>query len=180
MSSVITRSGAASGVAASRSRTDAESLGFGRRFVSAVSFGSLLNPVNSSIIAIALVAIGQSFSVGAGATAWLVAVLYLATAIGQPTMGRLADRLGPRRVYLAGIGAGGRRWPDRLGRAGPGHVGGLARDHRAGHVRGVSGGDGPGTPPVRAAQPADARAGAGGLAIMGQVSMAVARCSAAG
>jgi len=83
-------------------RVDAERLGFGRRFVGAVSFGSVLNPVNSSIIAIALVAIGHSFGVGAGATAWLVSVLYLTTAIGQPAMGRLADRLGPRRIYLAG------------------------------------------------------------------------------
>ncbi|HVV20570.1 MAG TPA: MFS transporter [Pseudonocardiaceae bacterium] len=80
----------------------ARRLGFGPRFVAAVSFGSVLNPVNSSIIAIALVAIGDGLGVGAGATAWLVSVLYLATAVGQPTMGRLADRLGPRRVYVGG------------------------------------------------------------------------------
>ncbi|GAA4505224.1 MFS transporter [Actinoallomurus oryzae] len=110
MNSVTGPSGTVSNVVAGRFRADAERLGFGRRFVSAVSFGSVLNPVNSSIIAIALVAIGRDFSVGAGATAWLVSVLYLATAIGQPTMGRLADRLGPRRVYLAGsvlVAAGG-------------------------------------------------------------------------
>lgn len=83
-------------------RGSAERLGFGPRFVAAVAFGSVLNPINSSIIAIALVAIGHTFSVGSGATVWLVSSLYLATAIGQPTMGRLADRLGPRRVYLAG------------------------------------------------------------------------------
>lgn len=77
--------------------------GFGRRFVVATSAGSVLNPVNSSIIAVALVAIGRSFGVGAAATTWLVSALYLATAIGQPTMGRLADQLGPRRVYLAGL-----------------------------------------------------------------------------
>jgi MFS family permease len=62
----------------------------------------VLNPVNSSIIAVALVPIGRAFGVGAGATAWLVSALYLATAIGQPTMGRLADLVGPRRVYLFG------------------------------------------------------------------------------
>jgi len=89
---------------AARRRIDVERLGFGRRFVSAVAFGSVLNPVNSSIIAIALVAIGHTFAVGSRTTAWLVSALYLATAIGQPTMGRLADRLGPRRVYLAGSG----------------------------------------------------------------------------
>ncbi|MFI6924406.1 MFS transporter [Nonomuraea spiralis] len=76
---------------------------FGPRFVTAVSVGSLLNPINSSIIAIALVPIAHHFGVGADATSWLVSALYLATAIGQPVLGRLADRLGPRRIYLAGL-----------------------------------------------------------------------------
>jgi MFS family permease len=86
-----------------------EDIGFGRRFVAATSFGAVLNPINSSIIAIALVSIGRSFDAG-GEVTWLVSALYLATAVGQPTMGRLADRLGPRRVYLAGtalVGAAG-------------------------------------------------------------------------
>ena len=77
--------------------------GFGPRFVIATSAGSVLNPVNSSIIAVALVSIGRSFGVGAASVTWLVSALYLATAIGQPAMGRLADQLGPRIVYLAGL-----------------------------------------------------------------------------
>jgi MFS family permease len=77
--------------------------GFGPRFVVATAAGSVLNPVNSSIIAVALVAIGKAFGTGTATTAWLVSALYLATAVGQPAMGRLADQLGPRRVYLAGL-----------------------------------------------------------------------------
>ena len=88
-----------------RSGPRPEDIGFGRRFVAATSFGSVLNPVNSSIIAVALVPVGHAFGVGASATTWLVSALYLATAIGQPTMGRLADLIGARRVYLAGTGA---------------------------------------------------------------------------
>lgn len=80
-----------------------EKAGFGARFVTAASVGSVLNPVNSSIIAIALVSIGHAFGVGAAQTAWLVLSLYLATAVGQPTMGKLADRFGALRVYLAGM-----------------------------------------------------------------------------
>jgi MFS family permease len=80
-----------------------EDAGFGRRFVAAVSLGSTLNPINSSIIAIALVAIGQTFGVGVSTTAWLVSSLYLATAVGQPAMGKLADHIGPWRVYMAGL-----------------------------------------------------------------------------
>jgi MFS family permease len=89
--------------AGGRLARDGGETGFGRRFVVAVSAGSVLNPVNSSIIAVALVAIGRSFGVGAAATTWLVSALYLATAVGQPAMGRLADQFGPRRVYLAGL-----------------------------------------------------------------------------
>jgi hypothetical protein len=85
-----------------RSGPRPEDIGFGPRFVAATSFGSVLNPVNSSIIAVALVSIGHAFGVGTSATTWLVSALYLATAIGQPTMGRLADLVGPRRVYLFG------------------------------------------------------------------------------
>jgi len=38
-----------------------------------------------------------------GQTAALVTALYLATAIAQPTAGKAAEVLGPRRVFLAGI-----------------------------------------------------------------------------
>jgi MFS family permease len=72
--------------------------------------GSSLNPINSSIIATALIAIGDTFHAGAASTIWLVSALYLASAIGQPTMGRLAERLGPRRVFVVGlslVGIGG-------------------------------------------------------------------------
>ncbi|MFI1094399.1 MFS transporter [Streptomyces sp. NPDC020917] len=77
--------------------------GFGPKLVVPLMLGSVLNPINSTMIATALVAIGGTFHTGAAGTAWLVSCLYLASAVGQPTMGRLADRLGPRRVFLAGL-----------------------------------------------------------------------------
>jgi MFS family permease len=64
--------------------------------------GSVLNPVNSSIIAVSLVPIGHALGAPPSRTAWLVSALYLATAIGQPVVGRLIDTLGPRRLYLIG------------------------------------------------------------------------------
>jgi len=54
------------------------------------------------MIATVLVAIGQDFHVGAAGTAWLVSAMYLSSAVGQPSLGRLADRIGPRRVFVAG------------------------------------------------------------------------------
>ncbi|WP_243640195.1 MFS transporter [Streptacidiphilus pinicola] len=65
--------------------------------------GVALNPINSTMIATALVAVGHAFGVGVAQTAWLVASLYLASAVGQPTMGRLADLVGPRKVFLSGL-----------------------------------------------------------------------------
>ncbi|MFE0380272.1 MFS transporter [Streptomyces inhibens] len=75
---------------------------FGWRLMTPLLLGSLLNPLNSTMIATALVAIGQDFHVGAADTAWLISAMYLSSAVGQPSMGRLADRAGPRRVFVAG------------------------------------------------------------------------------
>ncbi|WP_084718965.1 MFS transporter [Streptacidiphilus carbonis] len=69
--------------------------------------GSILNPVNSSIIAVSLVPIGAAFGAPPSQTAWLVSALYLATAIGQPVVGRLIDIFGPRRLFLAGTALAG-------------------------------------------------------------------------
>ncbi|MER6513597.1 hypothetical protein ABT158_42770, partial [Nonomuraea sp. NPDC001636] len=77
---------------------------FGPRFVTAVSVGSLLNPINSSIIAIALVPIAHHFGVGADATSWLVSALYLATAVGAPGGGRGGGGGGPRPRVQGGGG----------------------------------------------------------------------------
>ncbi|MGD3110033.1 MFS transporter [Streptomyces sp. YGL11-2] len=76
--------------------------GFGARLMTPLLLGSLLNPINSTMIATALVAIGQDFRIGAADTAWLISAMYLASAVGQPSLGRLADRAGPRRVFAAG------------------------------------------------------------------------------
>jgi predicted MFS family arabinose efflux permease len=83
---------------------------FGPAIVTPLLLGSVLNPVNSSLIATALVPIARAFSVNVGAAAVLVAALYLSSAVAQPTMGKIADVVGPRRVFLAGlvlVGVGG-------------------------------------------------------------------------
>jgi MFS family permease len=87
-----------------RAGTDAVPQGaFGARLVTPLMLGAVLNPINSTMIATALVAIGRAFHAGAASTAWLVSALYLASAVAQPAMGRLADRLGARRVFLGGL-----------------------------------------------------------------------------
>ncbi|GAA4199509.1 MFS transporter [Actinocatenispora rupis] len=68
-----------------------------------IALGTLLNPLNSSMIAVALVDLEHAFGVGFGTASWLVSGFYLAACVGQPLMGRIADRFGPRRVYVAGL-----------------------------------------------------------------------------
>ncbi|MFI7587218.1 MFS transporter [Spongisporangium articulatum] len=83
-------------------RTAAPEGRFDRRLLAPLILGALLNPVNSSMIAVALVPIGLAFGAPPAQTAWLVSGLYLATAVGQPVVGRLVDSFGPRRLYLLG------------------------------------------------------------------------------
>jgi predicted MFS family arabinose efflux permease len=76
---------------------------FSWRFTTPLFIGSALNPINSSLIATALVPISVGVHVSVGQTAALVSALYVATAIAQPTAGKAADVFGPRRVFLLGI-----------------------------------------------------------------------------
>ena len=76
---------------------------FPRRFLAPLYMGSALNPINSSVIATALVPIAAAMHVSVGRTLILVSSLYLASAIAQPTAGKLAEEFGPRRVFMVGI-----------------------------------------------------------------------------
>jgi MFS family permease len=69
----------------------------------ALALGTLLNPLNSSMIAVALISLDREFRVGVGAATWLISGFYLAACVSQPLLGRIADQYGPRRVFLAGL-----------------------------------------------------------------------------
>lgn len=71
--------------------------------VLALSLGTLLNPLNSSMIAVALVVLRGDFALDVGTVTWVVTAFYLASAAGQPLMGRLADRFGPKRLFSFGM-----------------------------------------------------------------------------
>lgn len=73
-----------------------------RGLVLSVSLGTVLNPVNSSMLAVALVPIAHAFGVGVLAASWLVSALYITTAVAQPTWGRICDAGHPKRVFLIG------------------------------------------------------------------------------
>jgi MFS family permease len=73
------------------------------RFLMPLFMGSSLNAINSTMLATALVPIAANLHVAVGSTAILITALYLASAVAQPTAGKLAEEFGPRRVFLAGI-----------------------------------------------------------------------------
>jgi MFS family permease len=65
--------------------------------------GAALNPINSSVIATALLSIAVAMGIPVGQTSILISSLYLTSAVAQPTAGRLSEEFGPRRVFLVGI-----------------------------------------------------------------------------
>lgn len=69
----------------------------------ALGSGTVLQGFNSSIIAVALVAIGSHFG-DRDALPWLVSGMYVACAVASPSAGRFVDLFGPRRMYLVGLG----------------------------------------------------------------------------
>jgi MFS family permease len=72
--------------------------------VAGLSLGTALNPLNSSMIAVALVVLRSDFGLDVATVTWVITSFYLASAAGQPLMGRLADRFGPRRMFMLGMG----------------------------------------------------------------------------
>ncbi|WP_427133517.1 MFS transporter [Pseudarthrobacter sp. S9] len=71
--------------------------------VAGLSLGTALNPLNSSMIAVALVVLRADFALDVATVTWVITAFYLTSAAGQPLMGRLADRFGPRRLFLLGM-----------------------------------------------------------------------------
>jgi MFS family permease len=74
---------------------------FEPRFMMPMLMGATLNPINSSVIATALVSIAVALRIPMGQTSILISSLYLTSAVAQPTAGRLSEEFGPRRVFLA-------------------------------------------------------------------------------
>ncbi|HEV7169291.1 MAG TPA: MFS transporter [Micrococcaceae bacterium] len=69
----------------------------------ALSLGTALNPLNSSMIAVALVVLRSDFNLDVAAVTWVITAFYLASSAAQPLMGRLADRFGPKRLFCLGM-----------------------------------------------------------------------------
>ncbi|MFZ9858990.1 MAG: MFS transporter [Roseiflexaceae bacterium] len=71
--------------------------------LAAVGSGTFMSTVDGSIVNIALNTIQKTFSASLGQVEWVVLAYLLSIVCLLPTMGRLGDMIGRRRVYLLGF-----------------------------------------------------------------------------
>ncbi len=68
-----------------------------------VALGTMLAPLNSTMIAVALPRVVDAFDTTVASAAWLVTGYLVAMASLQPIAGKIGDRLGRRRLVLVGL-----------------------------------------------------------------------------
>jgi MFS family permease len=73
------------------------------KFLAPLVLGNMLNPLNSTMLATAVLTIVLAFRQEPGAGALLIIPLYFTSAIGQPLMGRLCDVFNPSKINLFGF-----------------------------------------------------------------------------
>ncbi|PAF33366.1 MFS transporter [Paenibacillus sp. 7516] len=69
----------------------------------AVGLGILLNPLNSSMVSVAIPKLQNVFHLDFTVVSWIIFSFYIASAIAQPIMGKASDLFGRRRIFLSGL-----------------------------------------------------------------------------
>ncbi|SEM73757.1 MFS transporter [Lihuaxuella thermophila] len=65
--------------------------------------GTILVPINSTMIAVSLLAISSYFNESLAAISWVVTIYLIVMAVTQPIAGKLGDLYGNRRIYMWGL-----------------------------------------------------------------------------
>lgn len=68
-----------------------------------VGLGILLNPLNSSMVSVAIPGLQNVFQLDFTVVSWIIFSFYIASAIAHPIMGKASDLFGRRRVFLTGL-----------------------------------------------------------------------------
>lgn len=77
--------------------------GLSRRFVAALALSAALTPLNSTMVAVALPAIGEAIGASPGTlTAWLVTSYLIVNIVVQSPAGKLGDLIGRTRTLVLG------------------------------------------------------------------------------
>ena len=77
---------------------------FPYKFMLPIVLGTMMNPLNSTMLATALIPLCNSFGKSVGQGAILVTSLYVTSTIAQPLMGRLADIFSAKKINTLGFG----------------------------------------------------------------------------
>lgn len=68
-----------------------------------VGLGILLNPLNSSMVSVAIPRFQNVFQLDFTVVSWIIFSFYISSAIAQPVMGRASDIFGRKKIYLTGL-----------------------------------------------------------------------------
>lgn len=68
-----------------------------------VGLGVLLNPLNSSMISVAIVRLQNAYQLDFTVVSWIIFSFYIASAIAQPVAGKASDLFGRRKIFLIGL-----------------------------------------------------------------------------
>ena len=72
------------------------------KFMLPLVLGTMMNPLNSTMLATALITLCNSFKITVGSGAILITSLYVTATIAQPLMGRLADIYSAKKINMLG------------------------------------------------------------------------------
>lgn len=73
------------------------------RFMLPLVLGTMMNPLNSTMLSTALITLCSSFHITIGSGAILITSLYVTSTIAQPLMGRLADIYSAKNINMLGF-----------------------------------------------------------------------------
>lgn len=62
----------------------------------------LLNPLNSTMIAVALSKLQVEFQLSFADLSWVISIYYLASCVAHPIMGRFSDQFGRKKLFIVG------------------------------------------------------------------------------
>ncbi|WP_341282730.1 MFS transporter [Paenibacillus sp. FSL H8-0537] len=68
-----------------------------------VGLGIMLNPLNSSMISVAIARLQQVYLLDFTDVSWIIFSFYIASAVAQPVMGKCSDLFGRRKIFLTGL-----------------------------------------------------------------------------
>ncbi len=74
-----------------------------RLLIVAIALGVILNPLNTTMITVALPAIQNEFLLTSGDISWLIASYFIVSAVFLPLIGKLSDFYGRKKIFLCGL-----------------------------------------------------------------------------